>query len=222
MAEVYMREAEFLMLEGASPTQIDRAAEDPALLGMAMGPCRMLDMAGVDVAAKTLIERAKDQGPMPDPAYRPIVKHLFEAGRHGQKTGAGFYRYEGRTPVDDPELTRVSTELAAELGITRRSEIADAEIVERLLLPMVAEGARILEEGIAYRPGDIDVVWTAGYGFPDHRGGPMFMADRAGSAHIAARMRHYAARSGDTWGYWTVPASLQSSAAKTFHPERTS
>lgn len=221
MAEVYMRETEFLLLEGASPAQIDAAAENPALLGMAMGPCRMLDMAGIDVAAKTLIERAKDEGPMPDPAYRPLVRRLFEMGRHGQKTGAGYYRYEGRTPVADPEFEQLALELAEQLGIPRRTDIADAELVERLLYPMVAEGARILDEGIAYRAGDIDIVWTAGYGFPDHRGGPMFMGDRIGLPHIAARMQHYAALGGNAYGYWTVPTLLQPPAAQGFYPKRT-
>ncbi len=217
MAEAYLREAEFLLLEGASPAQIDAAVENPARWGMAMGPCRMLDMAGVDVAANTLIEREKAEGPMPDPAYRPIVRRLFALGRLGQKSGAGYYRYEGRTPVPDPELPRLAEALAAELGIARRTNIGDEEIVERLLLPMVAEGARLLEEGMAYRAGDIDIVWTAGYGFPDHRGGPMFMAERLGLAHVAARMRHHAAR-GDPHGYWAVPALLAQGA---FQPRKT-
>ncbi|WPG41081.1 3-hydroxyacyl-CoA dehydrogenase NAD-binding domain-containing protein [Variovorax sp. EBFNA2] len=209
MAEVYMRETELLLLEGAAPAQIDAAAENPALLGMAMGPCRMLDMAGLDVAAKTLIEREKEDGPMLDLAYRPIVRRLFEQGRHGQKTGSGYYRYEGRTPVAEPETTHLAENLAAQLGIARRTDITDAEIVERLLYPMVAEGARILEEGIAYRASDIDIVWTAGYGFPDHRGGPMYMAGRIGRARIVERVQYYAARSGNAWGYWTIPAQLE-------------
>jgi 3-hydroxyacyl-CoA dehydrogenase len=217
MAEVYMREAEFLLLEGAEPAQIDAAAENAALLGMAMGPCRMLDMAGIDVGAKTLIERDKGEGPMPDPAYRPVVRRMFELGRFGQKTGAGYYRYEGRAPKPDPETTRICQALADTLGIARRADISDEEIVERLLYPMVAEGARILEKGIAYRPGDIDIVWTAGYGFPDHRGGPIFMADQIGLERINARMKHYAARGGDPYGYWTIPALLAKIEAKGFY-----
>jgi len=208
MLEGYLREAEMLLLEGATPAQIDRAIENPARVGMAMGPLRMLDMAGLDVAAKTMIEREKDGGPIPDPAYRPIVRKLFANGRFGQKTGAGYYRYEGRTPVEDPETLRLAESLARQLGIVRRTDITDEEIVQRLLDPMVAEGARILEEGIAYRASDIDIVWTAGYGFPDHRGGPMFMAEREGLAAIAARMRGRAQASGDRYGYWQVPALL--------------
>lgn len=206
MAEVYMREAEFLIMEGAEPAQVDGAVE---ALGMAMGPCRMLDMAGVDVGAKTVIEYGKAGGLPPDPSYRALVQALFAAGRFGQKTGAGYYRYDGRTPVGDPALTAIATELAVTHGIARRSaaSIGNEEIVERLLYPLINEGLKILQEGIAYRPGDIDVVWVAGYGFPDYRGGPMWMADSIGLAPIAARLRHYAGLRGDAFGYWT-PAAL--------------
>ena len=200
MAEVYMREAEFLMMEGAEPRQIDGAVE---ALGMAMGPCRMLDMAGVDVGAKTVIEYGKAGGLPPDPSYRAVVRKLFELGRFGQKTGAGYYRYDGRTPVPDPELSAIARSLGEAHGIARRSDITDQEIVERLLYPLINEGIKILDEGIAYRPGDIDVVWVAGYGFPDHRGGPMFMADQIGLATIADRLVHYAKVRGNPFGYWT-------------------
>jgi 3-hydroxyacyl-CoA dehydrogenase len=200
MAEVYMREAEFLMLEGAEPRQIDAAVE---ALGMAMGPCRMLDMAGVDVGAKTVIEYGKAGGLPPDPSYRAVVRKLFELGRFGQKTGAGYYRYDGRTPVPDAELSAIARSLGEAHGIARRSDITDPEIVERLLYPLINEGLKILDEGIAYRPGDIDVVWVAGYGFPDHRGGPMFMADQIGLATIADRLAHYAKVRGNRFGYWT-------------------
>ncbi len=210
MAEVYMREAEFLLMEGAEPRQIDRAIE---AIGMAMGPCRMLDMAGVDVGAKTVIERGKEGGLPADPAYRAVVRELFELGRFGQKTGVGYYRYEGRTPVPDPELTAICERLAARHGIRRRSEMEDAEVVERLLYPLINEGAAILAEGIAYRPGDIDVIWVAGYGFPDHRGGPMFMADSIGLAVIVERMAHYAKTRGNEYNYWTVSPLLADRAA---------
>ncbi len=210
MAEVYMREAEFLLMEGAEPRQIDRAIES---IGMAMGPCRMLDMAGVDVGAKTVIERGKEGGLPPDPAYRAVVRELFELGRFGQKTGVGYYRYEGRTPVPDPELTAICERLAARHGITRRSGIKDSEIIERLLYPLINEGAAILAEGIAYRPGDIDVIWVAGYGFPDHRGGPMFMADDIGLNVIVERLAHYAAIRGDAYHYWTASPWLADRAA---------
>jgi 3-hydroxyacyl-CoA dehydrogenase len=211
MAEVYMREAEFLMMEGASPAQIDGAVE---ALGMAMGPCRMLDMAGIDVGAKTVIEYEKAGGLPPDPSYRAVVRQMFALGRFGQKTGAGYYRYEGRKAVPDPETERIAAEMAQAHGIRRRTEIADQEIVERLLYSMVNEGCKILEEGIAYRASDIDVVWTAGYGFPDFRGGPMFMAEQLGLAQVVARLQHYATTRGNPFGYWTLSPLLQQLAAR--------
>lgn len=210
MAEVYMREAEFLMMEGATPSQIDGAVES---LGMAMGPCRMLDMAGIDVGAKTVIEYGKAGGLPPDPSYRAVVQQMFQLGRFGQKTGAGYYHYDGRKPVDDPETIRIARALADSHGIVQRSGITQQEIVERLLYPLINEGFKILDEGIAWRPGDIDVVWTAGYGFPDHKGGPMFMADVLGLGVIADRMAHYARTRGNAYGYWTLSPFLESQAS---------
>ncbi|HSV46614.1 MAG TPA: 3-hydroxyacyl-CoA dehydrogenase family protein, partial [Ramlibacter sp.] len=214
MAEAYVREAEFLLLEGAEPQQIDSAAE---ALGLAMGPCRMLDMAGIDVGAKTVIERAKAGGLPPDPSYRVLVRKLFELGRLGQKSGAGFYRYDGRKPLPDPELRNICEALAAEHGIARRTDINDGEIVERLMYPLVNEGARILEEGIAYRPGDVDMVWVAGYGFPDFRGGPLFMADQIGLETIVERMADYGIGRGNAFGYWTPSELLVRLAAEGKH-----
>ena len=211
MAEVYMREAEFLLLEGATPGQIDQAIES---LGLAMGPCRMLDMAGIDVGAKTVIEYEKAGGLPPDATYRVVVRKLFELGQFGQKTGAGYYRYEGRTPVANPETQATCAALAQQHGIARRGDITDAEIIERLIYSMVNEGARILEEGIAYRGSDIDVVWTAGYGFPDFQGGPMFLADERGLAHVVQRLDHYAATRGNPYGYWTVSPLLRRLASE--------
>ena len=211
MAEVYMREAEFLLLEGATPGQIDQAIES---LGLAMGPCRMLDMAGIDVGAKTVIEYEKAGGLPPDATYRVVVRKLFEQGQFGQKTGAGYYRYEGRTPLANPQTQATCDALAAQHGIARRSDISATEITERLIYSMVNEGARILEEGIAYRGSDIDVVWTAGYGFPDHQGGPMFLADERGLAHVVQRLDHYAATRGNLFGYWTVSPLLRRLASE--------
>ncbi len=216
MAEVYMRQAEFLMMEGASPAQVDGAVE---ALGMAMGPCRMLDMAGIDVGAKTVIEYGKAGGLPPDPSYRALVQKMFELGRFGQKTGAGYYRYEGRKAVADSETVRLAAELAAAHGIAQRAghfgtPAGQQEIVERLLYPLINEGAKILEEGIAYRPGDIDIVWTAGYGFPDHQGGPIWMADRIGLATLAERLAHCAEVRGNAFGYWTAAKLLTDLAAQ--------
>ena len=105
--------------------------------------------------------------------------------------------------MPDPELAAIARTLGESHGIARRDDIGDSEIVERLLYPLINEGIKILDEGIAYRPGDIDVVWVAGYGFPDHRGGPMFMADQIGLATIADRLAHYAKLRGNAFGYWT-------------------
>ena len=213
MAEVYMREAEFLIMEGAEPVQVDAAVES---LGFAMGPCRMLDMAGVDVGAKTVIEYGKAGGLPPDPSYRALVRKMFELGRFGQKTGAGYYRYEGRTPVPDPQVAAIAHELAEQHGIVRRNAISQEEITERLLYPLINEGLKILQEGVAYRAGDIDVIWVAGYGFPDFRGGPMWMADGIGLDAIAERMAHYARITGDRFGYWTPARQMTKQQAAAF------
>jgi 3-hydroxyacyl-CoA dehydrogenase len=210
MAEPYMREAEYLIMEGAQPADVDRAMEQ---IGMAMGPCRMLDLAGIDVGARTVIEYGKAGGLPPDDSYRALARRMFELGRFGQKTGAGYYRYDGRTPVPDAETERVARELAHEHGIERRASISRQEIFERLLYPMVNEAARILEGGIAYRPGDIDVIWTSGYGFPDHKGGPVFMADEIGLAKILERLEHYGQERGNGFGYWT-PSPLLAEHAR--------
>ncbi len=209
MLEGYVREADFLLMEGATPSQIDGAIEK---LGLLMGPCRMLDMAGTDVAAKVVIEQGR-AGLLPaDPGYRAVVLRLFELGRNGQKAGRGYYRYEGRQPLEDPEAIAAFAQLAARHGIARRADITDQEIVERCVYPLINEGALILEQGIAQRPGDIDVVWTRGYGFPEALGGPMFLADQIGLAAIVARMEHYARVLGNAHGFWTVSSLLRSLA----------
>jgi 3-hydroxyacyl-CoA dehydrogenase len=206
MLEPYLRECEFLLMEGATPTQIDTAIE---AFGMAMGPCRMIDLAGVDVAAKVVLERRKE-GTLPaDPAYRMTCQTLFELGRHGQKTSAGYYKYEGRTPVHDPEVGVVLAALAGKFGIKRRSDISDREIVERCLYPLINEGARILEEGIAYRAGDIDIVWINGYGFSALKGGPMHTANAIGLKELAVCLDRHAAERGNTHGYWTAAKLLR-------------
>lgn len=209
MLESYLRESESLMLEGISPARIDRTIES---LGLPMGPCRMLDLAGLDVAAKVLIERRKAGGLPQDPAYRVVVQEMMRLGRYGQKTGAGYYRYDGRTPVTDPEVERICAGLAEKYGVARRTDVTDEEIIERCLYPLMNEGARILEEGIAYSPGDIDLVWVNGYGFPASRGGPLRMADTVGIAHIAGRLRHYARLRGDRYGYWSQSPLLMALA----------
>ncbi len=211
MLESYLRETEFLLMEGATPSQVDRAIQS---LGLPMGPCRMIDLAGVDVAAKVVIEHRAAGGLPEDPSYRAVVQALMDQGRHGQKTGAGYYRYEERKPVEDPAVPELCEQLAERFGIERRRSISDEEIIERCLYPLINEGARILEEGIAYRPGDIDTVWINGYGFPDYLGGPMFWADTVGVGEVCQRLADYADLRGNPHGYWDRSVLLEKMAAQ--------
>jgi 3-hydroxyacyl-CoA dehydrogenase len=164
----YMREAQMLLLEGATPSQVDAALEQ---FGMAMGPVAVADLAGLDIGYKA----RQALGDLPDDPANHVVDQLVERGRLGQKTGAGFYRYdpETRRRLDDPEVESMIRDEAAALGIEQRS-LSDDQVVERVMRPLVEEGVKILEEGIAQRPDDIDIVYIYGYGFPAHRGGPMF------------------------------------------------
>ncbi len=177
---------EKLLAEGALPDQIDAAITG---FGFRMGPCAMGDLAGLDIGWR--VRQATGM-------TAPVADALVAAGRLGQKTGKGYYRYAegGRTPVPDPEVASLVARISAERGITRRSVGAE-EIVERLIFPMINEGARILAEGIAARPGDIDVVWLNGYGWPAWRGGPMFYADLVGLSRIVNRLDAFAGTSGD-------------------------
>lgn len=188
MLEGYLRETDRLLMEGCSPQQVDGALER---FGMAMGPCRMMDLAGVDVNALVLQQRMLTGWRPRDSSYRRVCRALHAMGHNGQKTGIGYYRYEGRNALPDSEVIDLAASLARQHGIWCRSDISDAEIVERCLYPLIDEGFRILAEGIAQRAGDIDVVWAAGYGFPRFRGGPMHYAQEVGSARIAERMRAY-------------------------------
>ena len=194
------REAMFLVEEGAKPEQIDKVLYD---FGFPMGPFAMADMAGLDVGYKVREERRKaGKVELRDSRW---IDQIVEMGRHGQKTGAGIYRYQdGRTPLPDPEIQALIARCAREAGVTQRA-IGDQEILERCLYPMVNEGARILAEGIAARPLDIDIIWINGYGFPAYRGGPMFWADQIGLENIVAAYRRYAEQFGAH--YWT-PAPL--------------
>ena len=212
MLDGYWREAELLMLEGATPEQVDAAMES---FGFAMGPARVSDLGGTDVGTKTRIELFKRES-RPDP-YFVIADALTAMNRLGQKTQAGFYRYEpgGRKALADESVTALIERLAAQRGIERRNPEA-AEIVERCLLQLINVGAQVLEAGIAVRSADIDVVWVHGYGFPRHVGGPMFYADSLGLAQVLGRIEHYRARLGDD--YWKPAALLENLArqGKTF------
>jgi 3-hydroxyacyl-CoA dehydrogenase len=195
MLDGYWRENEQLLLEGATPEQVDRVIEN---WGFAMGPNAVNDMGGVDVGTKArqqLLKREKRPAP-----YFAVSDALTPLGRLGQKTGKGVYRYEqgDRTPHPDPEVTKLIEKLAAEHGIKRR-KITDVEIEERCVLSLINVGAMVLEEGVAYRASDIDVVWTSGYGFPRHKGGPMFHADALGLKNVLERVQHYHEKLGHYW-----------------------
>src|SRR5690554_1488275 len=192
-------EAMSLVNEGATPQQVDKVLTD---LGYPMGQFAMSDLAGVDVGYRIREERRKNGEDVP-PTW---MDKLFEKGRLGQKTKAGTYRYEdgSRTPLVDPEVDAIIEEFRKEQGITPR-EVTDQEILERCMYVMINEGAKILEEGIADRSLDIDVVWIYGYGFPAYRGGPMFWADQIGLDKILAAVKKYHDTiGGDQW----KPAAL--------------
>jgi 3-hydroxyacyl-CoA dehydrogenase len=200
------RESNFLVEEGASPEQVDKVLYD---FGFPMGPFTMGDMAGLDVGYKVREERRKaGKSEKRDSVW---VDKIVELGRHGQKTNAGVYLYEdGRTPVPDPIVKDLIARCAKEAGIEQR-QISDQEILERCLYPMINEGARILEEGIASRPLDIDIIWINGYGFPAYKGGPMFWADQIGLQNIYEAYLKYADQFGQH--YWQ-PAPLLEKLAK--------
>ena len=186
-------QAERLILEGALPHQVDKVLYD---FGFPMGPFAMGDLAGLDVGWRI----RKGRG-----VTSPVADRICELGRFGQKTGAGYYTYDAnRTPSPDPEVEKIIVQVATEQGITRR-HIGDDEILQRLLYPMVNEGAKILDEKIAMRPSDIDVIWVYGYGWPIYRGGPMFWADQIGLKAIRDRMLEFQRQTGDA--FW-APAPL--------------
>jgi 3-hydroxyacyl-CoA dehydrogenase len=187
MMEGYAREAQRMVLEGASPRQVDGALED---WGMAMGILAVFDMAGIDVGVN--VHRAHASQYPPDPAYYQADVALYEAGRLGQKNGKGYYRYEpgSRARIDDPEAIEILRRRARELRIPARVHNA-VEIQERCLFPLLNEGFRVLGEGIVLRAADIDVVWSSGYGFPRYRGGPMFHAEIVGLKTLLMGMHRY-------------------------------
>ena len=195
MVSPYTREAHFLLEEGASPSQVDSALQR---FGLAMGPLRMADMAGLDISWAF----RKRMAPM-RPAhlrYSRVADSLCEQGRFGQKTGSGFYRYEAgsREPLEDPRVLALIEQCSRQDGIARR-DITDEEIVQRTMYALVNEGARILEEGIARRASDIDVIYVNGYGFPAFRGGPLFYADEQGLPAVLATIRRFHEAHGELW-----------------------
>jgi 3-hydroxyacyl-CoA dehydrogenase len=196
----YVRMAVALVEEGATPAQVDKALEK---FGMIMGPFRMSDLAGNDIGWHI---RKRHYVERPDIRYSKLADRLCEAGRFGQKTGKGWYAYPpgARNPEPDPEVEAMIAQWRTDQGITPR-KIGNEEIIERCIYALVNEGARLLEEGIAARASDIDMVYLTGYGFPMHRGGPMLYADQVGLYNVARRMTEFAAASGDP--FWQ-PAPL--------------
>ncbi|WP_322058414.1 3-hydroxyacyl-CoA dehydrogenase NAD-binding domain-containing protein [Paraburkholderia sp. J63] len=202
MLNQYLRIAGFLVDAGATPWQVDRALEQ---WGMAMGPFRMSDMAGNDIGWAIRKRMAIEQ---PQLRFSGIADVLCEQGRFGQKAGKGWYRYqEGqRKPLRDPEVDALIRDYRSQSGFVAR-RIEDSEVVERCIFALINEGARILDEGIALRASDIDVVYLSGYGFPRWRGGPMQVADEFGLHRVVRRMRDFAADAQDDAAFWT-PAPL--------------
>jgi 3-hydroxyacyl-CoA dehydrogenase len=197
MIAYYMREAYLLLEEGASVPQIDRVLTE---FGMPVGPYGMQDIAGIDVGARIRqylksIGQTRAEGPQ-----SAVPDRLFDMGRYGQKTGAGWYRYEpgSRKGVPDPLIDQLAEEEARKRGITRRP-VSDEEILARTMTALANEGARVLEDGYAIRAGDIDVIYCYGFGFPRHRGGPMFYAETIGLPVVLERVKEYRARFGDYW-----------------------
>jgi len=190
----YRREAQFLVEEGASVQAVDKALYD---FGMAMGPLATGDLAGLDVGWRI----RKEYAHLEKPGIRqPVAEdRLCENGRYGQKTGAGWYKYdENRNPSLDPQVEQWVKQWAAEKNIPQRQITAD-EIVDRCIYALVNEGARILEEGYAQRPVDIDIIYLTGYGFPAHRGGPMFYADTVGLKKVYERIQEFHRQHGELW-----------------------
>jgi 3-hydroxyacyl-CoA dehydrogenase len=200
----YTREAEFLVEEGARVEEVDLAL---AGFGMAMGPLAVMDLAGLDVGMR--IRRENRHRVPPGARTGKLEDLLCERGRYGQKTGAGYYRYEGRTAAPDPEVEQAAREIARSHAIPQRAFTA-GEIVERAIYALINEGARVLEEGLALRASDIDIIYTSGYGFPVTRGGPMWHADTVGLRTIHDRLGEFER----TLGAWWKPSELLARLAR--------
>ena len=200
-----------LLEEGCLPEQVDKVMVD---FGYPMGPFAVGDLAGLDIGAAGRRRRAAE-----NPNYRklPIADKLVELGRYGQKTGAGWYKYEkgDRTPHPDPEVAKIIKDVAAELGVPQKT-FTDTEILRRLLFSSVNEACRILEEGKAYRASDIDVMWLHGFGFPRYRGGLMYWADGIGVKDVHAQIANWHQQYGERW----APSRLLRELAESGTPYR--
>lgn len=202
MLEPYCREAHRLVLEGATPTQVDGVLTG---LDLNMGVFSMLDLAGVDV--NFLVRDSNRAAIAHDESYCRLGDELYALGRYGQKTGRGFYRYEGRNREDDYEVVALAERLAGELHVARRP-IVEQEIHDRCLFMLINEGIQLLDEGIALRASDIDLVWINGYGFPAHLGGPMHYAEQLGLDKVLAGINQYRQSLGEYGEMWFQPAPL--------------
>ena len=209
MIEQYSRQAGFLLEEGCTPQQVDRAVEK---WGMAMGPFRMGDLAGNDIGWAIRKRRVKEK---PGMRYSKTADLLCELGRYGQKTNAGWYDYQAgkRDAIPSPAVVEMIEQHRATLGIKPR-KISDEEIVHRLVFALVNEGAKIVEEGIASKASDIDMVYLTGYGFPMHRGGPMCYADTVGLFNVVQAMKKFAANPHDDASFWKPAPLLAKLAAE--------
>jgi 3-hydroxyacyl-CoA dehydrogenase len=204
-------EMNIMVEEGALPEQVDEVMVD---FGYPIGPFATADLSGLDIGYDSRQRRAQQ---IPNYRKMPIADMVVEAGRLGQKTGAGWFRYEkgDRTPHPDPELARMIKEKTAELGIPQRT-FSDEEILRRLLFASVNEACKILEEGKAYRASDIDVMWLNGFGFPRYRGGLMYWADGIGVAEVYRQIQAWHQQYGERW----APARLLRQLAETGTPLR--
>nr|WP_133470944.1 3-hydroxyacyl-CoA dehydrogenase NAD-binding domain-containing protein [Paraglaciecola marina] len=204
MIETYGREANRMMLEGATPENVDKVIYD---FGLPMGPFTMGDMAGQDIGA--FVRESRREFIKHDPTYCILADKLVEQGRVGLKAGKGVYLYEAgnRKPIPDPSVMDLAKQTAADLGVVQR-DISDQEIIERIIFPMINEGALILEEGIAAKSSDIDVIYVYGYGFPVYRGGPMQYADEIGLKTVYSAMCKYRDELGEHGKNWFEPAPL--------------
>lgn len=208
MYACYGREANMLLLEGATPEQVDNAM---VKWGMAMGPLAVNDMSGIDIGYKA--RQANTDRP-DDPCYFAPADMLVEAGRLGQKTHAGFYQYNEKTNKRSPDelANNLIKEHAAKLGVKQRPDITDEEIQQRLIFALINEGAYILEQNIASRASDIDAIWLNGYGFPRYLGGPMCYADEVGLETVVDTIKKFQRQAGNT--YWKVAPLLEQLVAQ--------
>ncbi|WP_228898334.1 3-hydroxyacyl-CoA dehydrogenase NAD-binding domain-containing protein [Acidovorax sp. Leaf73] len=209
MIEQYSRQAGFLLDEGCTPQQVDKAIEK---FGFAMGPFRMGDLAGNDIGWAIRKRRSVERADM---KYSRTADKLCELGRFGQKTGAGWYDYQAgkRDAIPSDLVNKMIEDHRKELGITPR-KISDEEIVQRLVFALVNEGAHILEDGIASKSGDIDMVYLTGYGFPIHRGGPMHYASEVGLFNVVQAMDRFAKNPLDDAAFWKPAPLLAKLAAE--------